>query len=86
MHGQKNILTTFSNRNHVAVFVIQSVTSVASAHLVKYYVTVIIYLGYDLLASGLIGPMKSISHLSRSCRGTYVCKGILSLMDGFPTL
>jgi hypothetical protein len=63
-----------------------SVTGVASAHLVKYFVAMIMYLAPDLLVDGLIGPTKSIAHLSNACNVTCGCKGISSLLDEFPTL
>jgi hypothetical protein len=64
----------------------QSLTGVALAHLVKYYVVVIISMAPDLLASVLIGPTKHISHLSNTCKLTCGLSGISSLLDGFPTL
>jgi hypothetical protein len=63
-----------------------SFTSVSSTHLVKYFITVIIYLAFDILVGGLIGPTKSISHLSNTCKVTCGLSGISSLPDGFPTL
>jgi hypothetical protein len=86
MHGHSNHVTTLSNRNHAVVFVVQFVTGVSFSDLVKYLVAVIMYLAPDLLIDGLIGPTKSMSHLSNSCNVTYGCKGIPSLLDGFPTL
>jgi hypothetical protein len=65
--------------------VVHSVTGDASAHLFKYYVAMIMYLAPYLLVDGLIGPTKSISHLSNTCNITRGCRGISSLTDGFPT-
>jgi hypothetical protein len=81
-----NHVTTFSNINLATVSVVQYVTVVASTHMVKYFVAMIRYLARDLLVGGLIGPTKSIACLSNACSITYGCKGISSLMDGFPTL
>jgi hypothetical protein len=86
MCGHPNHVTTLLNRNRTIVSVFQSVIGVASAHQVKYYVTVIMYLTHDLLVDGLIDPTKSIAHLSNACNVTYGCKGISTLLDGFPTL
>jgi hypothetical protein len=54
----------------IAVFALQSFTIVASTHLVKYYVVVMIYLSPDLLGGGLIGPTKYTSHLSKTFKVT----------------
>jgi len=54
--------------------------------MVKYFVAMIMHLAPGLLADGLIGPTNSIVHLSNACNVTYGCKGISSLLDGFPTL
>jgi hypothetical protein len=53
---------TCSNKKGVVVFVLQSLTGVASSHLVKYSVALMIYLSPDIFVGGLIGPTKSISH------------------------
>jgi hypothetical protein len=55
-------------------------------HLVKYFVTVIIYLAIDLLVDRSIGPMKYISHFSKSCSVTCEYNDVSSLLDGFQTL
>jgi hypothetical protein len=86
MSAHPNHVTTFSNKNCVAVSTVQFVTYFASAHLVKYYVVVIMYLSPDLLVDGLIGPRNSMAHLSNAWNITCGCKGISSLLDGFPTL
>jgi len=44
------------------------------------------YLAPDLFAGGLIGPTKSIAHLSNACKVTYGTRGISSLLDGFAVL
>jgi hypothetical protein len=67
---------TCSNKNCVVVSALQYFTGDAYAHLVKYYVTVIIYLALDLFVGGLIGPTKSISHLSNTCKVTCGLRGI----------
>jgi hypothetical protein len=59
---------------------------VASAHLVKYSVIVMIYLAPDVFAGGLIGKTKSIAHFSNTCKVTCGSRGISSLLLGFPTL
>jgi hypothetical protein len=79
-------MITFSNKKSVVVSVLQYFTSVASAHIVKYYVAVMIYLAPDLFVGGLIGPIISISHLSNNCEVTCGLRGIASRLLGFPTL
>jgi hypothetical protein len=56
-------VTTFANINHATVSVVQSMVGFSSSHLVKYSITMIMYLAHDLLVDGLIGPTKYISHL-----------------------
>jgi hypothetical protein len=81
-----NIVITCSNRKCVFVSALQSFTGVSSAHLVKYYVLVMIYLAPNLLAGGLIGPTKFIAHFLNTCKVTCCLRGILSRLLGFPTL
>jgi hypothetical protein len=80
MHRHINLVTTFSNRNHAEISIVQSLTGVAYAHLVRYSVAVMTYLSLDLLASGLIGPTKSMAHLSNDCNITYGFNDISSLL------
>jgi hypothetical protein len=54
------------NMNYTIVVALQSLTALYSAHLVKYSVTVMMYLASVHFPRGLIGPMKSISHFSNS--------------------
>jgi hypothetical protein len=61
-------------------------TRVASAHLVRYSGVVMMYLSPVLLVGGLIGPKKSISHLSNAYNFTCGRRGISSLFLGLPTL
>jgi hypothetical protein len=77
---------TFSNRKCVVVYALQSFTGATSAHLVKYSFTVIMYLAPVHFAGGLIGPTKSISHLSNAYNVTCGRNGISSLMLGLPTI
>jgi hypothetical protein len=86
IHGNPNLVIAFSNRNHVVVSTVQSITSVASTHLVKYSVAVMMYLSPNLLNYGLIGPTNSMDHLSNYCNVTCGFNGISSHLDGFPTL
>jgi hypothetical protein len=72
--------------NYAIVASLQSLTSLASAHLVKYYVTVIMYLALVSLPGGLIGPTKSIAHLLNTCNVNCGAKGISSRLEGFHTL
>jgi hypothetical protein len=60
----------FSNKKCATVSMLQSVTGATSSHRVRYFVFVMMYLAPDLLAGGLIGPMKSMTHLSKSCNVT----------------
>jgi hypothetical protein len=54
--------------NHTGVAALQSLTALASSHLVKHFVAVMIYQAPMHFPSGLIGPMKSISHFSNACK------------------
>jgi hypothetical protein len=60
--GHPNLVITCSNIKCAAVYVLQSFIGVASAHLVRYFISVIIYLALVLLAGGLMGPTKPITH------------------------
>jgi hypothetical protein len=68
------------------VVALQSLTALASTHLVKYYVIVIMYLALVHFPGGFIGPTKSMVHLSNSCRVSCGVNDISSLLYGFPTL
>jgi hypothetical protein len=74
------------NIKHVAVVTLQSFTSLYLAHLVRYYVAVIMYRAPMRFPSGFIGPMKSMAHFSNACRVIRDANEISSLRDGFPTL
>ena len=76
----------FSKMKCVAVEASQFLISLASAHLVRYSVPVMMYLTPVHFPSGLIGPTKSIAHLSNA--RSVICgrSGISSLYEGFPTL
>src|SRR5713226_10062966 len=76
----------FSKRNCTAVAASQFLTALASAHLVRYSVPVIIYLAPVRFPGGLIGPTKSIAHLSNARSVTCGRSGISSCHEGFPTL
>jgi len=60
-----NLEIMFSKINLVAVSIVQSLMGVSSAHLVKYFVAVIMYLARECLVGGIMGPMKSIAHFSK---------------------
>jgi hypothetical protein len=75
-----------SNMKCATVVSLQSLTALASAHLVKYYVTIIMYLALVHFPGGFIGPTKSMNHFSNDCRVSYGANGISSLLDGFPTI
>jgi hypothetical protein len=64
--GHPNRVMISSNIDHAVVFALQSLTSLASAHIVKYSVIVMMYLSLVHFLGGLIGPMKSIAHLSNA--------------------
>lgn len=51
--------------NLAVVLAVQSLTSAAFAHRVRYFVAIIMYLSWECHASGVMGPMKSIAHLSK---------------------
>ena len=75
-----------SNMNRLVVVALQSLTALASIHMVKYSVVVMMYLAPMRFLGGLIGPTKSMAHFSKACRVNCGAKGIPSLLDGFPTL
>jgi hypothetical protein len=50
-----------SKMNHAVVVALHSLTALASAHLVKYFVAVMMYPAPVRLPGGLIGPTKSIA-------------------------
>jgi hypothetical protein len=64
------------------VVALQSLTALPSAHLVRYYVVVIIYLAPVRFPGGFIGPTKSMAHFSNACRVICGASGISSLRDG----
>jgi hypothetical protein len=80
------VITTCSDKKCVVVSLIHPFTGASSDHLVKYFVAVMIYLSPDLFVGGLIGPTKSISHFSNTCKFTFCLRGISSLLLGLPTL
>jgi hypothetical protein len=75
-----------SNIKCAVVVALQSLTALALAHLVKYYVTIIMYLAPVCFHGGFIGPTKSMAHFSNDCRVICGANGISSLRDGFPIL
>jgi hypothetical protein len=75
-----------SNMKGEVVVALQSLTAIASAHLVKYFVTEMMYLAHVRFPSGFIGPTKSMAHFSNACRVSCGANGISSLLDGFPTI
>jgi hypothetical protein len=75
-----------SNIKRVVVVALNSLTALASAHLVKYYVAVMIYLAPVRFPGGFIGPTKSMAHFSNACRVNCGANGISSLRDGFLNL
>src|SRR5271163_4938443 len=76
----------FSKMNCAAVAASQFLTSLALAYLVRYSVAVMMYLAPVRFPGGLIGPTKSIAHLSNA--RSVICgrNSISSLLEGFPTL
>jgi hypothetical protein len=64
--GNPNLVITFSNKKCVVISALNSFTGVASAHLVKYLVALMIYLSPDNFVGGWIGPTKPISHFSNT--------------------
>ena len=80
------MLIMFSKINYAAVAASQFLTAFASAHWVRYSVAVMMYLAPVRFPGGLIGPTKSIAHLSNA--RSVICghNGISSLLEGFPTL
>jgi hypothetical protein len=77
---------TYSNRKCVVVSALQSFIGASFAHLVRYFVVVIMYLAPVIFIGGLISPTKSISHLSNAYNIICGHNGILSLLLGLPTL
>jgi hypothetical protein len=47
----------------VAIYGLQSITGVASANQVRYFVVVMMYLAHDILNGMLIVPIMFIAHL-----------------------
>jgi hypothetical protein len=84
--GHPNLVIMSSNINHAAIVALKSLTNLTSAHLVKYSVTVIMYLALVRFPGGFMGPTKSMDHFSNACRVICGASGISSLWDGFPTL
>jgi hypothetical protein len=74
-----------SNIKCTDVFALQSFTALASAHLVRYYVAVIIYLAPVRFLGGFIGPTKSMAHFSNACKVICGANGISYFQDGFTT-
>jgi hypothetical protein len=70
--GHPNIVITFSNKKGAVVSALQYFTSADSAHLVRYFVVLIMYLSPVLLVGVLIGPTKSIAHFSNTYNVTCV--------------
>jgi len=81
-----NLVMISSKMNCTVVVALQSLTSLASSHPVKYYVVVMMYLAHVCLPSGLIGPTTSMAHFSNTCSVNCGSKGISSRLDIFPTL
>jgi hypothetical protein len=81
-----NLVMISSNMKCIDVVALQSLIDVASSHLFKYYVTMIMYLVPVCFLGGFIGPMKSMSHFSNSCKVSRGSNDISSLLYGFPTL
>jgi hypothetical protein len=75
-----------SNMKHATIVALQSLTTLASTHVFKYSVIVMMYLAPMCFPGGFIGPTKSMAHFSNACRVNYGANGISSLLDGFPTL
>ena len=72
--------------NCVAIAASQFLTTLASTHLVKYSIPVMMYLAPVHFPGGLIGPTKSIAHFSNAHNVICGHSGISSLREGFPTL
>jgi hypothetical protein len=66
--GNQNMVMISSKMNRAAVAALQSLTSLSSSHLVKYFVALMIYQAHLCFLGGLIGPKKSIAHLSNVCK------------------
>jgi hypothetical protein len=75
-----------SNIHHAAIVALQYLTALASTHLVKYYVTVMMYLAPVHFPDGFMGPTKSMAHFSNAFRVICGANGISSRLDVFPTL
>jgi hypothetical protein len=75
-----------SNMKCVVVVALHSLTALASAHLVNYFVAMMMYLSPVHFPGGFIGPTKSMAHFSNACRVSCGANGISSLLEGFPTL
>jgi hypothetical protein len=60
--GHPNLVMMSSNMNRATVVTLQSLTAIASTYLVKYSITVIMYLDHVRFPGGFIGPTKSMAH------------------------
>jgi len=84
--GHSNLDNVYSKINFESVSALQSLTGCASAHFVKKLVVVIRYYAPILFLGGLMGPTKSIAHLSKACNVTCGTNGISSILEGFLVL
>jgi hypothetical protein len=84
--GHPNLVMMSSNMKRTTVVALHSLTSLASSHLVKYLVAVMMYLAPVHFPSGFIGPTKSMAHFSNACKFRWGANGMSSLLDDFPTL
>jgi hypothetical protein len=84
--GHPNGVITCSNRKCVVAYALKSFIGAAFTHFVRYSIAVMMYLAPVLFTGGLIGPTKSIGHLSNAYNVTCNCNGILSYLLGLPTL
>jgi hypothetical protein len=75
----------FLKMNLAVVSVERSYTTVASTQQVRYLVAVMMYLAFECLEIGFIGPMKSTTHFSNACRALTGCIGSSYQHDGLPT-
>ena len=84
VNGKQNIVIIFSCMNLVATSLEQVSTGSASAHLVTYSTTVMIYRAPVLLAGTGNGPMKSIAQISNVRLGFTKIKGIVVMVKDRP--
>jgi hypothetical protein len=83
--GHPNLVMMSSNMKRETLVALQSLTTLALTHMVKYSIVVIMYLSPVHFPDGFIGPTKSMAHFSNAYKVSWGAKDISSLLYGFST-